>query len=108
MDTLDHYNKGGVQNPFLDGGIVPLGLSEQQEDDLAAFMLALTSPPYMEQAWQEFDRQFKISRATRPQRDMPAAMGLRGRNGPGVAGHFGDIGPGQDQMRENPAWLGGD
>ena len=39
-DTLDHYNKGGVPNPFLDGGITPLGLSEKQEDDLAAFLLS--------------------------------------------------------------------
>ena len=30
-DTIDHYNKGGVQNPYLDGGIVPLGLSEAEE-----------------------------------------------------------------------------
>ena len=37
-DTIDHYNKGGVQNPYLDGGIVPLGLSEQKIDDLVAFL----------------------------------------------------------------------
>jgi cytochrome c peroxidase len=107
-DTLDHYNKGGVQNPFLDGGIVPLGLSEPQEDDLAAFLLSLTSPPYMEQAKQEYERQFQVSRTQRPQRDTAAATGLAGRNGPGFAGPFGDIGPGQAQMNENPASLGGD
>jgi cytochrome c peroxidase len=93
-DTLDHYNKGGVQNPFLDGGIVPLGLSGQQEDDLAAFLLSLTSPPYMAQATAEYGRQFKVSRTQRPQRNVAAAMGLNGRNGPGFAGPFGDIGPG--------------
>jgi hypothetical protein len=71
-------------------------------------MLSLTSQPYMEQARQEYERQFKISRTTRPQRDTPAAMGLQGRNGPGLAGPFGDIGPGQDKMQENPALLGGD
>jgi cytochrome c peroxidase len=107
-DTLDHYNKGGVQNPFLDGGIVPLGLSGQQEDDLAAFLLSLTSPPYMEQAKKEYGRQLKSSRTQRPQRDTAAAMGLNGRNGPGFTGPFGDIGPGQSQMNENPASLGGD
>ena len=107
-DTLDHYNKGGVQNPYLDGGIVPLGLSEAQEDDLAAFLLSLTSQPYMQQAQAEYARQFKISRTTRPQRDTAAAMGLKGRNGPGFAGPFGDIGPGQAAMQENPALLGGD
>jgi len=107
-DTLDHYNKGGVQNPYLDGGIVALGLSEAQEDDLAAFLLSLTSGSYMAQAKAEYERQFKISRTTRPQRDTAAAMGLIGRNGPGFAGPFGDIGPGQAAMQENPAQLGGD
>ncbi len=107
-DTLDHYNKGGVQNPFLDGGIVPLGLSEQQEDDLAAFLLSLTSEQFMAQAKKEYQRQFKISRTDRPQRDTEAAIGLKGRNGPGFGGPFGDLGPGQKYMRENPALLGGD
>jgi cytochrome c peroxidase len=107
-DTLDHYNKGGVQNPFLDGGIVPLGLTEQQEDDLAAFLLALTSQRYMAQAKKEYEQQFRTSRTSRPQRDTAAAMGLKGRNGPGFAGPFGDIGPGQNAMGVNPALLGGD
>jgi len=106
-DTLDHYNKGGVPNPYLDGGIVPLGLSEQQEDDLAAFLLSLTSQRYMAQAQKEYQRQFKISRTTRPQRDTAAEMGLTGRNGPGFAGPFGDIGPGQAAMELNPALMGG-
>jgi cytochrome c peroxidase len=107
-DTLDHYNKGGVPNPYLDGGIVPLGLSEAQEDDLAAFLLSLTSRNYLALAKAEYERQFAISRTTRPQRDTDAAMGLIGRNGPGFAGPFGDIGPGQAAMQENPAQLGGD
>jgi hypothetical protein len=34
-------------------------------------------------------------------------MGLKGRNGPGFSGPFGDIGPGQAAMNENPARLGG-
>jgi cytochrome c peroxidase len=106
-DTLDHYNKGGVQNPYLDGGIVPLGLSESQEDDLAAFLLSLTSQRYMAQSKQEYQRQLTLSRTSRPQRDTPAAMGLVGRNGPGFAGPFGDIGPGQSAMHEDPALLGG-
>ncbi|HVA82082.1 MAG TPA: cytochrome c peroxidase [Candidatus Binataceae bacterium] len=107
-DTLDHYNKGGVPNPFLDGGITPLGLSEAQEDDLAAFLLSLTSQRYMAQARTEYERQLALSRTKRPQRDTQAAMGLIGRNGPGFAGPFGDIGPGESAMHENPALLGGD
>ncbi len=106
-DVIDHYNKGGVQNPYLDGGIVPLGLSESQEDDLVAFLATLTSPEYTKQAQKEYQEQFKRSRTDRPQRDEAAAMGLSGRNGPGFSGPFGDIGPGEAAMRENPADLGG-
>ena len=48
-DVVVHYNNGGVTheddpvNPFLSGGIRPLNLSEDQIDDLVAFMEALTS-----------------------------------------------------------------
>jgi cytochrome c peroxidase len=105
-DVVDHYNKGGVQNPFLDGGIVPLGLTEPEIDELVAFLATLTSPEYAQAAEVEYRKQFALSRTTRPQRDTAAAMGLKGRNGPGLAGPFGDIGP--NQMPENPALLGGD
>ena len=59
---------------------------------------SLTSQPYMAQAKTEYDAAAQISRTTRPQRDTAAAMGLNGRNGPGFAGPFGDIGPGQSLM----------
>ncbi len=104
-DTIDHYNKGGVQNPFLDGGIVPLGLTEPEIDDLVAFLATLTSPPYAQAAQKEYRAQFKLSRTTRPQRDTAAATGSKGRIGPGFSGPFGDIGP--EQTSENPALLGG-
>ena len=103
-DTIDHYNKGGVQNPYLDGGITPLGLTEAQEDDLIAFLTALTSPEYEKAAKEEYDLQFKRSRTDRPQRDTAAANGEKGR-APGLAGPFGDIGP--EQTEEDPALLGG-
>lgn len=46
------YNEGGRLTPqdpeskFLDGGIRPLNLSEQQQQDLVAFLKALTSPKF--------------------------------------------------------------
>jgi len=49
-DAVVHYNNGGVTvegdpvNDFLSGGIRPLNLSDEQIDDLVAFMEALTSP----------------------------------------------------------------
>jgi cytochrome c peroxidase len=105
-DTIDHYNKGGVPNPYLDGGIVPLGLTDAEENDLVNFLASLTSPEYSKASKKEYDRQFQRSRTDRPQRDTAAATGQTGRNGPGVQGPFGDIGP--EQTLENPALLGGD
>jgi len=51
-DVVVHYNNGGVTeegdpvNDFLSGGIRPLDLTEDEIDDLVAFMDALTSPEY--------------------------------------------------------------
>jgi cytochrome c peroxidase len=51
-EVVEHYNNGGVTNagdpvnPFLSGGIRPLNLTEQEIDDLVAFMEALTSQQY--------------------------------------------------------------
>ncbi len=51
-DVVKHYNDGGKSpgdpsiNPYLSGGIRPLNLTEQQMDDLVAFMETLTSPAY--------------------------------------------------------------
>ncbi len=54
LDTLegviDFYNNGGREKetdpvtPFLSGGIRPLNLSDEQKQDLVAFLEALTSP----------------------------------------------------------------
>lgn len=41
-DVVDHYNKGGEDNPFLDGGIEPLALTDEQIDQLVAFLFTLT------------------------------------------------------------------
>ena len=55
-DVVVHYNNGGVTNEgdrvndFLSGGIRPLNLTDDQIDDLVAFMEALTSPQFVELA----------------------------------------------------------
>jgi cytochrome c peroxidase len=75
-DVVDHYNKGaGLQNPYLDQDIQPLALTENDVDDLVAFMASLTSPAYKEQGAVELARQRAISRTTRPQRDTARAFG---------------------------------
>src|SRR5437016_6480059 len=75
-DVIDHYNKGdGLQNPYLDGDIQPLALTESEIDDLVGFMASLTSPNYKEQGEAELARQRVLSRTTRPQRDTARAFG---------------------------------
>jgi len=62
-EVVVHYNNGGATNAadrvndFLSSGIRPLNLSDQQIDDLVAFMEALTSPRFEEQARQAKARQ---------------------------------------------------
>src|SRR6266536_4340226 len=75
-DVIDHYNKGaGLQNPYLDEDIQPLALTENDIDDLVAFMASLTSAIYQEQGATELARQRALSRTTRPQRDTARAFG---------------------------------
>jgi cytochrome c peroxidase len=51
-DVVVHYNNGGVSNAddpatdFFSGGIHPLSLTEQQIEDLVAFLETLTSPQF--------------------------------------------------------------
>jgi cytochrome c peroxidase len=51
-DVVKFYNNGGrleetdPLSPFLDGGIRPLNLSEEQKADLVEFLKALTSPKF--------------------------------------------------------------
>src|SRR5208283_4611993 len=75
-DVVDHYNKGdGLQNHWLDEDIQPLALSEQDIDDVVAFLASLTSAVHKEQAPRELARQRALSRIKRPQRDTARAFG---------------------------------
>jgi cytochrome c peroxidase len=42
LEVIKFYDKGGEPNPNLDGGIVKLNLTDQEENDLVEFMNALT------------------------------------------------------------------
>ena len=76
LDVMDHYNKGdGLQDPYLDEDIQPLALTEDEIDDVVAFLASLTSPEYREQGINELARQRELSRTTRPQRDTARAFG---------------------------------
>jgi cytochrome c peroxidase len=41
-EVVDHYNKGGIKNPWLDQRLKPLNLTDQDKADLVAFMKALS------------------------------------------------------------------
>ncbi|MHC4136057.1 MAG: cytochrome-c peroxidase [Planctomycetota bacterium] len=72
-DVMDHYNKGGEPNPFLDGGIEPLALNEAEIDDVVAFLFTLTDGRFRA----ENDRQMRSQRERagkeRPFRDDAVA-----------------------------------
>jgi cytochrome c peroxidase len=75
-DVMDHYNKGAaLQNPYLDEDTQPLAPSENDIDDLVAFMASLTSANYKEQGVTELARQRALSQTNRPQRDTARAFG---------------------------------
>lgn len=40
--VVAHYNKGGIPNTWLDPQIMPLGLNEQEVDQIVAFLFCLT------------------------------------------------------------------
>lgn len=68
-DVMDHYNKGGEANLYLDGGMEPLALSEREIDQVVAFLFALTDDRLGEQNAAEMERQKQVAGQRRPFRD---------------------------------------
>lgn len=73
-DVIDHYNKGGEANPFLDGGIEPLALTEQEIDQLVAFLFTLTDVRFAEDNQRQFEVQRAVAQKDRPARDDALAQ----------------------------------
>jgi cytochrome c peroxidase len=55
-EVIDHYDKGGIRNPYIDQRMKPLNLTEEEKADLVAFLKALSgegwqhiSPPKPEE-----------------------------------------------------------
>ncbi|MGC2223609.1 MAG: cytochrome c peroxidase [Methylocella sp.] len=94
-DVMDHYNKGGVPNPFLDGGMQRLALTEAEIDDLVAFLFTLTDDRFADFNKAELGRQTSL-KTNRPQRETDIAEGKKG--------DLGDIGTNPDLR--NPASIG--
>lgn len=96
-DVMDHYNKGGVPNPFLDGGIQRLGLNEGEINDLVELMDAFTSSRFAQQSKAELAGQRTSASNQRPERDTEAATGKKMGHGDAVPN------PGS----KDPALVGG-
>jgi cytochrome c peroxidase len=48
-EVVEHYNKGGIKNPWLHQNVRPLELKDQEKKDLVEFLKALTG-----EGWQHF------------------------------------------------------
>ncbi|MBK7859325.1 MAG: cytochrome-c peroxidase [Archangiaceae bacterium] len=96
-DVMDHYNKGGLANPYLDGGMQRLGLTEAEIDDLVAFLFSLTSDTFAAVQKSELAKQ-KALKGKRPERDTDSATGKKN--------DLGDVGPTPDFAKKDPSNLG--
>jgi cytochrome c peroxidase len=72
-DVVDHYNKGGESNAYLDGGIEPLNLGENEINDVVAFLFALTDKRLTAQNETAFREQQQLAAKHRPFRDNTLA-----------------------------------
>jgi cytochrome c peroxidase len=72
-DVMDHYNKGGETNTYLDGGIEPLNLSENEINDVVAFLFALTDGRFAAQNDAALREQQLLAAKSRPFRDNALA-----------------------------------
>jgi cytochrome c peroxidase len=73
-DVMDHYNKGGEANPFLDGGIEPLALTEEEIDAVVALMFSMTDDRLKADNEKQLVAQRERANTQRPFRDEALAM----------------------------------
>jgi hypothetical protein len=56
-EVVEHYDRGGIANPWLDEEIFPLNLTPQEQQDLVQFMTeGLSSESYPEHKAPELPR----------------------------------------------------
>jgi cytochrome c peroxidase len=72
-DVMDHYNKGGETNAYLDGGIEPLNLSENEINDVVAFLFTLTDVRFAAQNEEAIREQQALAAKNRAFRDNTLA-----------------------------------
>ncbi|MGB2807145.1 MAG: cytochrome c peroxidase [Sedimentisphaerales bacterium] len=76
-DVMDHYNKGGEANLFLDGGMEPLALTEEEINSIVALLFSLTDVRFAEENQRQFERQKAQAEKKRPLRDDDMAFRLK-------------------------------
>jgi len=73
-DVMDHYNKGGEANPFLDGGMEPLALTEQEIGQVVAFLFTLSDARLAGESQRQLKLQTAAAGKQRPFRDQQVAL----------------------------------
>jgi cytochrome c peroxidase len=76
-DVMDHYNKGGEPNLFLDGGMEPLALTEDEINNIVEFLFTLTDDRFSEENLRQFERQKAQAEKERPLRDDDMAFRIK-------------------------------
>jgi len=72
-DVVDHYNKGGEPNLYLDGGIEPLNLTNKEVDQLVEFLFSLTDVRFADQNAKIYAEQKEAASKARENRDETLA-----------------------------------
>jgi cytochrome c peroxidase len=73
-DVMDHYNKGGEANPYLDGGMEALALTEEEIDQVVAFLFTLTDDRFRSENQRQMELQRAQAAQKRPFRDDDLAF----------------------------------
>ena len=76
-DVMDHYNKGGEPNLFLDGGMEPLALTEDEINNIVEFLFTLTDYRFSQENERQFERQKAQAEKERPLRDDDMAFRIK-------------------------------
>ena len=72
-DVMDHYNKGGEPNLFLDGGMEALALTEGEIDEIVALLFTMTDDRFAEDNKKQFEEQKALAQKERPFRENDLA-----------------------------------
>jgi cytochrome c peroxidase len=73
-DVMDHYNKGGEPNLFLDGGMEPLALTEKEIDQVVAFLFFLSDDRLAAENRRQLEKQRARAQESRAFRDEAIAF----------------------------------